>query len=280
MNSSGSHQPDGTYARYHRRVRSRIEEAANPRRAYEAAALRVIRSKAIAAGLSAPARLEEIVAASGIADFRYLPLPVRGRLVKSPQGLVMEINEGLSETDRALTVAHEVCHLFLEGDQPSGHLSARERQPAAPEYARVEDICDLGARELVLPEDWLIDYLRHKEVSLGLASDLARRLGLSIEFVARRAIEVGAWHGRLIWWQVSPTAGGITAIETFPSQNTRYVSMIAPTPPSSLLGESLTLGGIRAGKLRLAIGEEAIDYQAECMALDSQKILSILVFTP
>lgn len=179
----------------------------NPLRWQESEALLKIRSmRARYIPEEIPANLKQFASAIGIKDVRYVPLPVRGRLVSEGHYLAAEINEQLSEDHRRLVLAHEIAHVILEtehlGKLDQQKLANRLDQPRSErEYRRLENLCDEAAKEILVPVHLMRSTVGGKPASLEVLLTLAHQAQAWPEVVASQILRAREWDCRFYWWR-------------------------------------------------------------------------------
>lgn len=118
--------------------------------------------------------------ALGIEEISSVPLGIHGRIDARYGRLRIEVSDRLQGFAKRFTIAHELAHVVL-GDRPR-HLS----------YERFEQLCDVCADELLLPDQFL------REVLVPSPHPLVAMWGCGVEgdlplyYVYCRAISAGA----------------------------------------------------------------------------------------
>jgi len=262
--------------RYFEAIAERALAGRDNRRAIEARVRRQIERERIAAGVTAPpVDLQRMSRHLGVKEIRCVPLAMNGRIVED-DGVVVEINEKLSPFLRKVTLAHELSHIVLE----PGRVN-RTRQRSGIEDGRfargsteIEALCDLAARQLLLPARWLLQRIGEASPSIGLARAVGEESACDLGFVLMRLIEMGASHCRLLWW--SRVGTGFCATQSYPRTDEVFLARLTPAGGDVSLLRDCEDG--TRGVLTLRAGEEETRYRAECVAIGDEKVLSLLIF--
>jgi hypothetical protein len=121
---------------------------------------------------------------------RLSDAPFAGRIYVEPSGqLVMDLRARDSDKRRRFSCAHEIIHTLFPGFQRESRYrvdiqtSGHHRERSEEEY-----LCDLGASELLMPED-LLDPSRHAlELGLEGIENLAADADVSLEAAGNRLV--------------------------------------------------------------------------------------------
>jgi len=133
----------------------------------ELASLRGIRSRQAAGLFSSEAQLT----------------PMEGRQ------LLLEFNPDRSPARRNYSVSHELIHTLFDDCYEMVHQRKTDARTFDPEQ-EVEQLCQVGAAEILMPEeDFLVD-LRKLGLSLNAVPELCHRYNASREAVARRMLSL------------------------------------------------------------------------------------------
>ena len=212
------------------------------------------------------------------ATITYVKLAVNGRVLKDYSGdYTIEINDSLSEFDKIFILAHEITHIILliNTDYIKSLLSIKERDIP---YDMLEHMCDIGASDLLLPRTWIRDNIRHGSPSISDALSLATDFSYDLSFILQRFIDIGWWHCRILMWE--QTDSQLIAHTTYPNKDNAMLAMIEPLSVSnSLPGKCLSDGGIVNGTIHIT--SDIVDdvYDAECIKLNANKVLSLLIYS-
>jgi hypothetical protein len=141
-----------------------------------------------------PAINHEIVASyRDVIRIEEADIPWSGHISRSQEGLVITVRASHPRRRKRFTVFHEILHTYMRGfgvqtqyrchpGAPSDTLPARDRA--------LEQLCDLGAAELLFPRAPFLDDLTGNPVTLDLVEHLAERYDASLEATARRVVVV------------------------------------------------------------------------------------------
>ena len=263
-----------TRNRYLLRAQHRAERR-NPNLGEESEAIRLVRAALAKAGARGdPPHLDRLNHLLGIVDVRYAPLPGQGRLVLEDGGFIIEIDESLDSASRTFTHAHELGHLILEGRRMARcqGVGATVRVDSKTRYLRTEELCDLAAEEIVLPETWVRDQFGSQLPSLDDMRALGKSTGAGVSLVVRRLLSL--WGlGRLIEWSLAKH--GWVPTTTFPDKDTSYLEMIS-LRDRSLLNDALGSSQVVTGHLGLEVYGESQHYSAEAVRLGLASVLTLL----
>jgi len=139
----------------------------------------------------------EIVAnALGIA-VHTRPVPLEWDAIMVPTGEKTQIicNAAVrSPGRRRFSVAHEIVHAFFRDAAETYHLRTgnRDRYYRTEEARRLERLCDLGAAELLMPEDHVSKYVGRIGLRASAIPEIARAFGVSLQAAAIRLVELAA----------------------------------------------------------------------------------------
>jgi Zn-dependent peptidase ImmA (M78 family) len=199
---------------------ARREKSLHPKLQSWREALRIIKLEARRVGVHVPPLdIERLTSALNVNEVRILPLAMRGRLMALRGRFIIEINESLDAFHRNLTIAHECAHLLIDVDRVGSCVSSASRL-AQGSFPEIEDLCDRGAEELVLPADWLRSKADPLDPSLNTAISLAREARVPVSFVCRRCIDLGIWQGRLYWYRRHSRNDDYECVATYPNPET------------------------------------------------------------
>lgn len=149
-----------------------------------------------------PTDLVKLAASLGVRTVRASPLATDGRLIRSGPDLVIELNNSHSKARQRFSLAHEIGHLIVA--QNGGFLATTVKERVSAPFApdpNEEYLCNLAATDLLIPSEWVQDFLISRRLSLTTISQIARICETSLEVAARRAVDLSTQSGRLIWWR-------------------------------------------------------------------------------
>lgn len=220
-------------ARYYRSRVEKLFERRNKKSAVRSEILRRVHRQRLAAGATeSPTDLDKFCRYLGVSDVRYVPLSMKGRLVRGEQGLSIEINEQLDPFWRRLTLAHELVHVILEGDATAEALLS-PRKNSSRGASAIEDICDLGAAEILLPAAALRQRAFSHPPSLEEAAAIADQSKCDTEWVIGRAISLALWKVRLMVFEI--IVGSFNVVRTVPAVDRAFLASIHPAPQTTRL---------------------------------------------
>jgi Zn-dependent peptidase ImmA (M78 family) len=267
--------------RYYEAVGERAIARRSKKTAAEAEGmLRIARATIAAKSTSIPSDLSRLAKHLAVVEIRHVPLAMRGRLVVESGQLVVEVNVGLSEFERRVATAHELAHLVLENRRIAECTSVgRNAAPhsASRRHFEIEELCDRGAEEILLPARWLRDVSRELPVSLNSAREIARQAGCDVEFTLVRLVRLALWDCRLLWWERRDEMLCMT--KAFPVVDELFLASVDRQPVAdSLLGASLGCRSFVEGNLELTTRDGEFVYRAQCMSLGESVVLAMVVF--
>ncbi|HEV2969196.1 MAG TPA: ImmA/IrrE family metallo-endopeptidase [Pirellulales bacterium] len=186
--------------RFYNRLLDSAAEQRSKSKATQAEAMRLVRRELIAAGTDAPPTdLKRLAKHLGVQRVAIVPLAMRGRLMLSGSDVEIEINGDLDEWSRRHTIAHELVHLVLEKDRVAMARAAGSNVKKRIAHGLIEQLCDLGADEILLPREWLAEKLKRSRPSMDLVVHISNHLDLPVDFVATRIVNLGLQPWRTIW---------------------------------------------------------------------------------
>ena len=118
--------------------------------------------------------------------------PQHDALIIPSRGQQLEIvfNETRPITRQNFSICHEVCHtLFPDGYEMIRHRY--QRRDAFDSDRELEQLCDIGAAELLLPEDEFRADLDRFGLTLAAVAPFRQRYEASREAVIRRLVQLG-----------------------------------------------------------------------------------------
>ncbi|HEY3060288.1 MAG TPA: ImmA/IrrE family metallo-endopeptidase [Chloroflexota bacterium] len=216
-------------------------------------ACRSLEQRVVAAGW--PADLASYVRAFGIRVFEA-PIEQAGRLdyedggyvirVKSAQGQQVTLDPAHARGRQRFSIAHELGHALL-----LAHLANEPAVLAAlqdPEtWARVEQLCDRAAAELLVPMPSFLDRLTGAGISPTSVDRLANEFAVSREVILRRFLDAGA--RAVVLWTARPRTGKASVREAFSGPDGPYFGLGVD---SRCLQPNIVLRAVRAGRARSA----------------------------
>lgn len=152
--------------------------AGNPESVDKAA--RIVASRLLDGIPCPPTDLEAIMPRLNVNQCEAHPdMPVNGELRKEGNALRIVYSSHLSPTRKRWTIAHELGHAVFESTGPG-----------CPRYGKeVERLCDLLAREILLPKEQFLSLLE-RTTDLRVVSKLAKAFQTSLSATAIRCAEL------------------------------------------------------------------------------------------
>jgi Zn-dependent peptidase ImmA (M78 family) len=132
-----------------------------------------------------------------------------GQLIPSKDYFIIEIRENNTFKRKRFTIAHEICHALLLG-QKFLSLLPKDRVEilnALNPDKEVEQLCNLGAGELLMPSYLFLPRLKRYKVSINGLFELSKDFQTSITSTAMRIVRA---DGRCVFilWKLMSKPGG------------------------------------------------------------------------
>jgi len=225
-----------------------------------------------------PTDVDRLAIAVGINEIQVVPLVgIRGRIVRSANGLVAEINSELPESWRRFVIAHEISHLLVEKELMSTAVTRPKR--SKPEYQQVEKLCDFGAREILLPLNALRNEIGEVSPCLELVCKISAEAQCSIEVTAERICEhPPIWDtARFFIWNFHK--GRPLAVRTLPEDGIDPEQIALDDDANSIIVRAFKVKGIVKGHQSLSYGGRAPEqFYMEAVATDDDRVISLRLF--
>ena len=124
-----------------------------------------------------------------------------GLLITIDNGYIVKLNALQHPFRQNFSCAHEIAHTFLLDNQAGG-TPARTRTTVGERRRRVDEetLCNIGAREILMPEALFSGYAQEYGFSPQALAPLARTFGTSITATARRLVEISPDPLIAIFW--------------------------------------------------------------------------------
>jgi len=151
--------------------------------------------------LAWPYDLEYIAKTLGIADITRKPLGINGRLVDTPAGQAIEIDDALPADVARFVLAHELGHVVLGDARPVSALHGRAADDRT--YRDLERLCDEFAAQLLMPTRFVREEFSAQALSLAHAAEVACEHCIDVRLVVARLIDTGIWNARAISWTLA-----------------------------------------------------------------------------
>jgi uncharacterized protein DUF955 len=133
-----------------------------------------------------PIDLKVVAASRGVVDIRREPIESAGSLTPEPDGLVIRVRRADSFRRQRFTGFHEVAHTFQPGYREQTLFRCEPRAVNGTRVLNAEALSDIGAAELLLPEEHFAPDVTAGGFGIGAVVKLARRYQASIQATAYR----------------------------------------------------------------------------------------------
>lgn len=142
---------------------------------------------------SPPIDVEDLARRMGIDAIKNAEMVEDGRLEQDGNTATIYLRNGLPDSRRRFTIAHELGHrLLLHPRAPAERYRRRLAGDAE------ERLCDDIAAALLLPSRWVADHFKAGPHSLNTVRRLAATTGTSLSASLVRLCEVTKWHESLL----------------------------------------------------------------------------------
>ena len=143
--------------------------------------------------------------------------------------LLLEFNPDRPDGQRNYSVCHEIVHTFFDDRYELVHQRKTRPVQFDPDE-EVELLCQIGASELLMPNEEFGADLANSDFSLGNVSSLVLRYGASREAVIRRMVHMGgcACAAALFSRRLSPR-------EELAARQPRLIADSGPTPKMRII---------------------------------------------
>ncbi len=122
-------------------------------------------------------------------------------LLPDEDGYLIKLNSvGRSFSRQNFSLAHEIAHILLL-ESGKGVFTAKARYSHYENSRVEEDLCDIGAAELLMPKSVFVRYASQYDFSLICLQLLARAFRTSIIATVRRLLEVHPDTCLAIFWK-------------------------------------------------------------------------------
>ena len=191
-------------------VHSDLEQARRESPGVPDADLVVTLARRAVADLGMPPPVSHVLMASmrGVSRVEEADLPWAGCLMAEDGELVIRLRASDVPGRKRFTAFHEIVHTFMPGFamvpqyRCDPHFPDDDRGPSSK--PAVEELCDLGAAEMLLPRREFLADMAGSAPTIGLASRLATRYEASLEAAARRVVDLHHRPAMLIVLEVAP----------------------------------------------------------------------------
>lgn len=205
----------------------------------------------------------------------------QGVLKRSSVGWKIEISSSLGRFERKFTEAHELGHLILQQDQINGLQTVARPRERVQKYNAVEKLCDMAAREILLPEG-----IVEKEAAELSLLEAINRLSVKSNcpewFTARRLSEILPWTSILILWERKAhnyVAKDMIAGSSGMEKNLPFLEPVTARHPT--FREALARRGeVLSGRLELESDMGKTQYYIDALCIGKNEILTSTVSRP
>jgi Zn-dependent peptidase ImmA (M78 family) len=232
-------------------------------------------------GDSIPADLKRLASNVGIAEVRFTPLPMRGRLIVEQSSLVAEINRELSELDGRFVLAHEIAHVILEkhlgtGMKRHSDMVAEKKNVSEREYRSLENLCDEAAKEILMPLPLLRRSLTSQRPSLSGLMAIADQAQAGPEVIASQVLRTRQWECSYFWWRYWKNRW--TAVASLPHRpEDELLWWDIENASSSIIARSITQEGVVRGPITIEDSHMRLRYKnAEALSTGDGIVLLML----
>lgn len=211
----------------------------------------------------------------GVVSIRFVPLAKRGRLLRVPGGYGVEVHQELNPFERRFVVAHELAHIVVEGSSLGGSSPghARSEGGVSLSYRLLEEICDFGAREILLPSRTLRSRLRGTDPDVALVKQLAGDAECSVKLAANRICELEVWQCRFIWWQ--KRSDDVVAVASVPEVSEDSLPILLDDK-AHVLARAFSEAGAVRGPVTMSFFGRQDDYRVQAIAIDADSALMLI----
>lgn len=228
-----------------------------------------------------PVDLVKLANYLGICSIRAEPLAMKARLLREGSGLAIEVNSELTGFQRRFSVAHELAHVIVEGQELRRTLSRLEKtkQGGMHSIGFTEKLCDAVATEILLPADWLRGRVMSVPPSIECVVEIAAESETSIEAVADRIVELGYWNCSFLWWDID--RGYFRAARSSPFLSEDFLCFVKPrNQRMTVLREAREKGKVIVGHDVILFRREPSKGRIQCLRLGETRLLSLIERAP
>jgi hypothetical protein len=167
----------------------------------------------------------------------YVPsLPVQGLLVDSQQGLML-INADDPQTRRRFSEAHELMEILFNVD--SANVRTGSRVAGFKHYTK-EKLCNVGAAELLMPQELILPKVEEHGISFAVARALAVEYHVSMTAALVRMAELTGPQYFVVLWRMKNKPKELRNV--VPAEQFSMFPELRPAPPPKKLRVEWTLG--------------------------------------
>jgi Zn-dependent peptidase ImmA (M78 family) len=274
ITDSKAHRPFD--ARFYNRMFDAALEQHSTAKAVQGEAIRLVRRELLASGSHIPPiDLNRVAKRLRVQRIEVLPLAMRGRLVLTDAGVVIEINDSLSAWDQRHTIAHELAHLVLERDRVASSSAAGMNVKRRMAHGLIERLCDLCADEMLLPSEWLDDRLKRARPSLRVVLDISTDANAPVDIVATRVVNLAFQPWRAIWCKRQ--RGKYCLEKSIPQWDEAFLASVdVLESDDSPLMQCSERNEVVTGSVELRIRGEKHCFPSQCIRLADDSVFAIL----
>lgn len=178
---------------------------------------------------TAPVSFDIIGSLQRIHTIEAVTMREAGRLIPDNKGFRVQVNQAHSISKQRFTTGHEVGHTLVLPSTSRPSLVQDMDTGLFGETSEEEELCDVAASELLLPEK----LFRPEATKLGLRLDsvvlLAKMFQASKEASARRLVGLNLWPCALAMWSLAYKKG-----EAYLVNQPSFDEVTWPTPQPKL----------------------------------------------
>ncbi len=190
--------------------------------------------------LSEPVELQTIYAHFGIPEPQLAPLPGQGGMLLGQIGQII-INQSDIAARQRFSEAHELVE-FLFDALPSGKGWAKY-QKGPFKHRTKENLCNLGAAELLMPAELFAHYANSEGISFGSARKLSRQFRVSITAALVQLVRVGPGRAAVVNWRQKHKKSDRK--QRVPAAQLPLLAEMAPAAPRKKLRVEWAMSGPR-----------------------------------
>jgi Zn-dependent peptidase ImmA (M78 family) len=167
-------------------------------------------------------------------------------LSPSENGFTVTMNPSHSRSRQRFSFAHEIAHTFFF--ELGSRLGGRNREldPAAAflEHREEEELCDIAAREMLMPEPNFLTSARQCSPGMDGVRMLSRTYDVSLPASALRIVELAVWDCAIVYWDASRQVADANArVKWGASTRNTFIPKRAKARPDWLVATALTQPG-------------------------------------
>jgi len=181
-------------------------------------------------GGGVPVDLEQLAQALGVSEIVRTEMVEDGRTTWNAGRPRIELRGDRSPQRSRFTLAHEIGHVLLAGDETVARRTHRL------EGDELERTCDWIAASILMPRSWIEAYARRDRYNLSLLRLIAHKADVSLSAAAVRIAEVSDRTCMLLRWQRAPSRWLVIGQAAVPRE---YSGGLQATPQTSTMLDTL-----------------------------------------